>query len=76
MGWCRPLMRLGHATEEHEGGTMPITNGLGGLRWAGLDEKRVRMRQRHREVMQFVFDATDHAERFAEIHLSVTWRMR
>lgn len=49
---------------------------LGRLGRVRLDEERVGVRQRHREVVQLALGAADHAERLTEIHLRVARPMR
>ena len=51
---------------------MAIAKGFGGLRRIGLYEDRIRIRQRHCEVVQLAFDPTDHAQSLAKIHLCMT----
>ena len=54
---------------------MAIEKGFRRLRRIGLDEERVRVRQAHEEDMQLATHAADHADRFAEVDLSMTRRM-
>ncbi len=42
----------------------------------GFDEEGIRVRQRHREIMQLAFDAADQAVRIAEIYQGMAQRMR
>ena len=55
---------------------MPVAKRLGHLGRIGLDEERVRMRQRHRKIVQLALDPVDHTKRLAKIHLCVTGRVR
>ncbi len=42
----------------------------------GLDEERIRVRQRHRKVVQLALNAADHPERLAKINLGIARRVR
>ena len=55
---------------------MAITKGLGCLRRTGLDEERVRVRQRHCKVVQLAHDPANLAKRLTKINLGVAWRVR
>ena len=55
---------------------MTVEKRFGSLCRIGLHERRVRMRQVHEEHMHLLAHAADHADRFAEIHLRMAWRMR
>ena len=55
---------------------MAVAERLGRLGRVRLDEERIRVRQRHGEVMQLAPDPADLAERLAEVHLGVPGRMR
>jgi len=57
-------------------GELPVAECLGRLGGVGLDEEGVRMRQGHRKIVQLAFDAADHADCLAKIHLGVPRRMR
>jgi 4'-phosphopantetheinyl transferase EntD len=50
---------------------MAVAERLGRLGRIGLDEEGIRMRQRHREVVQLALDPADDAKRLAEVHLRV-----
>ena len=54
---------------------MAITKGLGCLRRIGLDEERVRVRQRHCKVVQLAHDPANLAKRLTKINLGVAWRV-
>ncbi len=55
---------------------MAIAKGLGCLRRIGLDEERVRVRQRHCKVVQLAHDPANLAKRLTKINLGVAWRVR
>ena len=55
---------------------MPVAERLGRLGRVGLDEERIRVRERHREVVQLALDPANLAEGLAEIDLGVARRMR
>ena len=50
---------------------MAITKGPGCLRRTGLDEERVRVRQRHCKVVQLAHDPANLAKRLTKINLGV-----
>ena len=54
---------------------MAITKGLGCLRRIGLDEERVRVRQRHCKVVQLAHDPANLAKRLTKINLGVARRV-
>ena len=68
--------RLGNAGKEGESADMAVKKCLRRFRRIGFHERRVRMRQVHKEHMQLLAHAADHADRFAEINLRMAWRMR
>ena len=68
--------RLRHAAEEGEGRDMAVAERLGRLGRIRLDEERIRVRERHREVVQLALDPADLPDRLAKVHLGVARRMR
>ena len=63
--------RRRHAAEEPEGRDMPVAERLGRLGRIGLDEERVRVRKRHREIVQLALDPADHAVRHCRSELPI-----
>ena len=68
--------RQRNAAEEREGRDVAVAERLHRLGRVCLDEKRIRVRQRHRQVVQLAPDPANLAERLAEVHLGVPGRMR
>src|SRR5665811_213551 len=68
--------RQRHAAEELERRYVPVEEGLRRLRWIGLHETSVRLRQIHAKEMKLLAYPANHAYRFAEIYLRMARRMR
>ena len=67
--------RQRHTAEERERRIVTVTEGLGRLPRIGLHEDRVRVRQRHREIVQLALHTADHPKALAEIHLGMPGRV-
>src|SRR5262245_33244333 len=68
--------RRRHSAEEGEGRHVAVQECLRRLGRIGLHEAGIRLRQVHAEEVELATNTTDHANRFAKIHLRMAWRMR
>ena len=67
--------RLRHAAEERERLHVAVAERFRRLGRIGHDEDRVGVRQVHREEVDLLLDAADHADRLAEVGLGMARRM-